>query len=248
MLTDRLVALNRENRLPSSLLITAASKEQAIEAAKVFLCEHGTACGECLSCHKATGRIHPDLIDIAAMLTAAKKPPEAFREAINRAVFLPNDGELKVYLFLGADELKPLYQNALLKFLEEPPSYVRIIVTAESKDKLPATLQSRLTEVRSDNEEQRQSGKAEETAAAIMNAIKDNSEYRVASLFYKVAIDRDRLLYKDILDILIEQTPELDDTDKRVLLTERLLKLRADGELNPQLKLCAAESAALLHI
>jgi hypothetical protein len=51
---------------------------------------------------------------------------------------------VKVYIVPDADKLTEQAQNALLKTLEEPPAYVRFVLTAPAKDRLLDTIVSRV--------------------------------------------------------------------------------------------------------
>jgi len=58
----------------------------------------------------------------------------------------PNEAEHKIYLF--PQELGLEGQNALLKILEEPPSYGVFLLLADNPDKLLPTVRSRCTELK----------------------------------------------------------------------------------------------------
>jgi len=112
----------------------------AQQKAKLILCEqNGTSpCEACRSCKKVHNNTHPDLIRVREYKV------KEVREVVATSVIRPNDGEFKVYIFADADTMRAECQNALLKFTEEPPPYVRIIFTAKSPDLLLDTIKSRL--------------------------------------------------------------------------------------------------------
>jgi DNA polymerase III delta prime subunit len=114
--------------------------------ARKILCESGQACGTCRSCIKVQNKSHPDLIYLREYKI------KEVREAVAAAAVRPNDGEFKVYIFPNADSMRPECQNALLKFTEEPPDYVKIIFTAKSPDLLLDTIKSRLFFVNAGND------------------------------------------------------------------------------------------------
>jgi DNA polymerase III delta prime subunit len=55
----------------------------------------------------------------------------------------PTQANAKVVLFERAERMNGDAQNALLKVLEEPPAFARIILVAEGSDKLLPTIRSR---------------------------------------------------------------------------------------------------------
>ena len=55
----------------------------------------------------------------------------------------PFEGDRRVYLLLGADLLNEDAADALLKDLEEPPSYATIVLVADELGPLPETIRSR---------------------------------------------------------------------------------------------------------
>ena len=61
--------------------------------------------------------------------------------------FQPNEGKRKIYLFPRAQDMLPPSQNALLKILEEPPSYGAFILITDNAEKLLPTVRSRCTEL-----------------------------------------------------------------------------------------------------
>jgi len=70
-------------------------------------------------------------------------PVAAVREMVAEAPTLPNEAERKVYIVEPADSLNPSAQNAFLKLLEEPPSFVTFLLLAENPLALLPTVRSR---------------------------------------------------------------------------------------------------------
>ncbi len=112
-----------------------------------LFCEAGIACGECSSCRKLTREVHPDLL----VLRPKKKEEiliEQIREAEAFLRFPPLEAPAKVVLLPEAERLNLAAANALLKSLEEPPSYAHFFLTALSPDNLLPTIVSRSQVVR----------------------------------------------------------------------------------------------------
>lgn len=103
-------------------------------------------CGTCAHCRKILGNGHPDYITID---DPQKKivPVELIRQARSDIYIRPNEAEHKVYLFPRAQDMAVPGQNALLKVLEEPPSYCVFILLTDNPEKLLPTVRSRCTEL-----------------------------------------------------------------------------------------------------
>ena len=117
--------------------------------AKVFAealqCENqkdGDACGECHSCKQAEGGNQPDIIRVTH-----EKPNtigvEDIRKITQDVVIKPYSSKRKIYIINEAEKMTVQAQNALLKTLEEPPSYAVIILLTTNVDALLQTIQSR---------------------------------------------------------------------------------------------------------
>ena len=104
--------------------------------------QDGMACRTCAECRRIAAGIHPDLIEVAYE-TAGKaagynKGQVAYiRQAVCAdASIKPNQGKKKIYHFLDADKLNANSQNALLKLIEEPPSYSIFLLESRNPDQL----------------------------------------------------------------------------------------------------------------
>jgi len=113
-------------------------------AAAILCRETGKPCGRCGPCRKALEGNHPDVItvDDPEHKTVAVR---IVREAREDVFIRPNEADHKIYLF--PQELGIEGQNALLKILEEPPSYGVFILLTDNPDKLLPTVRSRCTEL-----------------------------------------------------------------------------------------------------
>lgn len=113
----------------------------AMFAARAVLCTGGVRpCGKCSACTKILAGSYPDLFYYSPEKKATLGV-DTVRD-IKKSVFLmPNDGEKKVYIIDEAQKMTPQAQNALLKFLEEPPaSAVFFIVTDKRESMLPTVV------------------------------------------------------------------------------------------------------------
>jgi DNA polymerase-3 subunit delta' len=72
---------------------------------------------------------------------------DLIRQARSDIYIRPNEAEHKIYLFPRAQDMGIPSQNALLKVLEEPPSYGVFILLTDNPEKLLPTVRSRCTEL-----------------------------------------------------------------------------------------------------
>ena len=123
----------------------------AKEAAKAIQCESnapektdktGEACGQCKSCHQAESDNQPDI----KYVTPSKKTlgVDDIREQVNDdALIKPYGSPYKIYIIPKSDTMTVQAQNALLKTIEEPPSYAIFILLAANIDAFLPTILSR---------------------------------------------------------------------------------------------------------
>ena len=89
---------------------------------------------------------HPDVFFAKDISTNdSKYTAESIREIVKSGVVKPIDGDIKVYIFNDFDEMSVLQQNILLKFIEEPPYFVKFVFTAQDLSKIITTIMSRVT-------------------------------------------------------------------------------------------------------
>jgi len=116
-------------------------------AAAILCKEQGRPCLKCNSCRKVLAGSHPDFITID---DPEKKTVsvELIRQLQADAYIRPNEGQHKVYLIPRAQDMSESAQNALLKIIEEPPSYAVFLLIADHAEKLLPTVRSRCAELR----------------------------------------------------------------------------------------------------
>lgn len=116
--------------------------------AQALLCEraspeHPEACGACPACLKVAAGTHPDLTIIEPATGKKALDVDSVREMSRLAYLAPTVGERRVFLVPSAERMTLAAANALLKTLEEPPSGVVLLLTAENSDALLPTILSR---------------------------------------------------------------------------------------------------------
>ena len=111
--------------------------------AKAVNCEHpvdGSPCGECPTCKAIAAGSSMNVIEIDA---ASNNGVDNIREIREEVTYRPTQGKYKVYIIDEVHMLSAGAFNALLKTLEEPPSYVIFILATTESHKIPVTIQSR---------------------------------------------------------------------------------------------------------
>ena len=111
--------------------------------AKAVNCEHpidGSPCNECASCRAIAAGASMNVIEIDA---ASNNGVENIREIREEVAYPPTEGKYKVYIIDEVHMLSIGAFNALLKTLEEPPSYVIFILATTEAHKIPVTILSR---------------------------------------------------------------------------------------------------------
>jgi len=110
--------------------------------AKALNCEEGFGhqCNECENCTLINEGNHPDVIEIDA---ASNSGVDEVRNLIDKIKYAPMKGKYKVYIIDEVHMMTNNAFNALLKTLEEPPSYVVFILCTTEPYKLLPTILSR---------------------------------------------------------------------------------------------------------
>ena len=115
--------------------------------AKIFAravnCEHpvdGSPCGECQTCKNIASGASLNVVEIDA---ASNNGVENIRDIREQVQYPPTDGRYRVYIIDEVHMLSIGAFNALLKTLEEPPSYVIFILATTEVHKIPITILSR---------------------------------------------------------------------------------------------------------
>ena len=110
--------------------------------AKALNCEEGIGhiCNKCDNCISINEGSHPDVIEIDA---ASNSGVDEVRNLIDKVKYAPIKGRYKVYIIDEVHMMTNSAFNALLKTLEEPPSYVVFILCTTEPYKLLPTIISR---------------------------------------------------------------------------------------------------------
>ena len=110
-------------------------------------------CGACSGCTRVAAGVHPDLYVTEGQVKIGDRDGGGFHEEevsardIVRQLSMHSYAGGKRIFILGDADFTREAANALLKFFEEPPGDVILIVTSSATGRLLATIRSRLVEV-----------------------------------------------------------------------------------------------------
>ena len=137
----------RSDRIGHAYLFCGTRGTGKTSIAKLFAksvnCEHpvdGSPCGECASCKAIAEGRSMNVVEIDA---ASNNGVDNIREIVNEVAYSPTEGKYRVYIIDEVHMLSAGAFNALLKTLEEPPSYVIFILATTEANKIPVTILSR---------------------------------------------------------------------------------------------------------
>lgn len=111
--------------------------------AKAVNCENlvdGNPCNECETCKSINAGAS---INVRELDAASNNGVDSIRQIIEEIEYPPTEGRFKVYIIDEVHMLSTGAFNALLKTLEEPPSYVIFILATTEVGKIPVTILSR---------------------------------------------------------------------------------------------------------
>lgn len=125
-------------------------KSLANAFAMTLLCEKGLSepCMQCHACKQVMSQNHPDLLNVSH-----EKPDsigvDDIRKQIHDTIMIrPYSSYYKIYLVDEAEKMTVQAQNALLKTIEEPPSYVVIMLLTTNQEAFLPTILSRCVQLK----------------------------------------------------------------------------------------------------
>ena len=225
--------------LSHAYMISGEREEAYAEACRLaaaMLCTGGQnrPCGLCRDCGKSLRNIHPDIITVERLSDDKGKQRreiyvDQIREISQSAHILPNEARRKVYLVRDAGTMNSSAQNALLKLLEEPPSFVSFILVTDHPAQLLETVRSRCValKLRSEDKEATAESRilaekylaaaARKNAVGLLSFLNVNSEMNA-----EAAADFIRATHAMLADMLAGRLPALELSRSELM---RLVKL-----------------------
>jgi DNA polymerase-3 subunit delta' len=105
--------------------------------------ETGIPCGQCRDCKQIAAMGHADLTVIQADSEGGTLKVDQIRDSRKSLTLKPYMSKYRVAIFLRFQEANDNAANALLKTLEEAPSYAVLILTVDNPEQLLPTIVSR---------------------------------------------------------------------------------------------------------
>ncbi|MCD6362745.1 MAG: DNA polymerase III subunit [Synergistetes bacterium] len=197
--------------------------ELALRFAQAVFCNSITddACGECSSCRKVEAGIHSDFKIVQPEGVIFKiSQVRSLRAEVS---LKPIEADRRVFILKGCERMNLPSANAILKILEEPPSWAVLILLVSHPSTLPPTVVSRCQVFRVQGEKEKSA--KEEILSRILN-LKEGSWkdlYELSSLLG--SMDRMELvsLFEGFLDLLSEREDYLDIMDEILSVREGLM-------------------------
>ncbi len=146
-ITDILKYEVRENKLSHAYLFCGSRGTGKTSCAKILAkavnCENprnGNPCNRCEACRSVDAGVATDVIEMDA---ASNNGVDNVRDIKDEIAFTPSVLKYRVYIIDEVHMMSSSAFNALLKTLEEPPTYVIFILATTEYHKLPTTIVSR---------------------------------------------------------------------------------------------------------
>ena len=146
-ITDILKYEVKNNKLSHAYLFCGSRGTGKTSCAKILAkavnCldpKNGNPCGKCSACRSIEQGIATDVIEMDA---ASNNGVDNVRDMKVEIAFTPAELKYRVYIIDEVHMMSGAAFNALLKTLEEPPSYVLFILATTEYNKLPTTIVSR---------------------------------------------------------------------------------------------------------
>lgn len=108
----------------------------------------GEPCLACRICNQIGAMAYTDLVLVQAEQMSGNLRVDQIRELQRSLSLSPYSGRYRIALLLRFEEANPHAANALLKTLEEPPTSVILLLTADSVENLLPTIASRCEVIR----------------------------------------------------------------------------------------------------
>ena len=197
--------MNIPQPLSHAYLITGGSPDSrmafARKMAAAYLCEGDRPpCGACRHCRKVSGSIHPDVTVTGIPTDKREILVDQIRSLRTDVYIRPNEGNRKVYIIDPADAMRPEAQNALLKVLEEGPSYAAFLLLAEQPGKMLSTIRSRCEGLNLPPEEAPVDPALLERGEELARMLISANELELAEYF--VGLEQEKLKSAQLLELL----------------------------------------------
>jgi len=161
-------------------------------------------CGVCSDCLKAQKDGHPDIFETDGVIKSKSKvfAVDSVRQIRDDAFIVPNESDCKVYILKNAHNMNDQAQNAILKILEEPPSYVYFIIVTTSRSTMLETVLSRVQTYSLLSADEEVTEKEADTVKNFVNALLNVNE--LALMEQTAVFQKNNQFAKRVLQLLSE--------------------------------------------
>lgn len=208
-LSSEVVSSVEQGSFPHGVLVECQNEDDGVQFARFIanclVCRgESKPCGECEDCHKANKNGHPDIFETDGIIKSKSKvfAVDSVREIRDDAFILPNESDRKVYILKNAHNMNDQAQNAILKILEEPPSYVFFIIVTTSRSTMLETVLSRVQTYSLLSDEEKITDKECEAVKSFLKALLNVNE--LALVEQTAVFIKNNQFAKRILGILSE--------------------------------------------
>lgn len=216
MTNEALVKLNKlygtvqsavsQGSFPHGVLVECQNEKEGEDFARFIanclVCRGDTKpCGMCPDCLKAQKNGHPDITETDGIKGKSRNfTVDAVREIRDDAYIVPNESDRKIYILKNAHNMNEQAQNAILKILEEPPTYVFFIIVTTSKSTMLETVLSRVQVYSLLSDEGEITEKEENAVKGFVNALLNVNE--VALMEQTAVFQKNNQFAKSVLILL----------------------------------------------
>lgn len=185
LMYSQVVSSVKQGNFPHGVLVecqnTTEGEDFARFIANTLVCTgDNKPCSVCSDCIKAQGKGHPDIFITDGIKGKSKNfTVDAVREIRSNAFIVPNESDKKIYILKNGQNMNEQAQNALLKILEEPPTYVFFIIVTTSRSTMLETVLSRVQTYSILSDEIKISEKEENAVKHFVNALLSVDELKL---------------------------------------------------------------------
>ncbi len=142
------------NMLPQTLLFEGppliGKRSLAYALCKFVNCETGRAENQrcaCRTCDLISRGLHPDVFLVEPQGASRTIQIDQLRDIQDKSYTHPIEAKKKVVIFVDADRMNLSAANSALKLLEEPPSFLLLILLSSQPHQIIPTVRSRCTRI-----------------------------------------------------------------------------------------------------
>jgi len=142
------------NHVSHAYILTGESgmgrKSLANAFAMTLLCEKGMSepCMQCHACKQVMSDNHPDLVYVTHEKPGSIGVDDIRKQLHDTIMIRPYSSYYKLYIVDEAEKMTAQAQNALLKTIEEPPSYAVILLLTTNQESFLPTILSRCIQLK----------------------------------------------------------------------------------------------------